>query len=595
MCLASCNDYDDTGLWNKVNGLEERIAALEEWQKTTDNNLNALQTLVNTMDYITSVAPIMQANDTIGYTINFYQSTPISIYNGTTSQIGITQDEAGNWLWTLDGEILTTPDGTPIPANGQDAAAPQLSTGKALQDSGIKTDAQGNAITADIAYLSVDGGETWYRVTGEKGDKGEQGDKGNTGSRGPAGADGDSFFKDVTVNDDDAVFTLANGTTFSIPLYTGIKLNFTQSSISLVYGDTETVPFTAEGSGSFTTDNLFTVAPYGWKAEVALPTRAVPSTDFILNVTAPDTDSEGEILVMLDNGQGNTTIGRLKVTAVKYVIDETTLTAGGLQVGGDLATIIGSRTDLTSVTVKGGTLDATDWEAIKKSKSSLVTIDLEGANYTGDDKDNWVYKGDYSNNQKLTTIKLPQGITDLGEYAFHGCSALTTVTLPEGLKSIGKSAFGQCSALKSIDLPETLTSIGDEAFQYSSLNTVTLPDKVTSIGDAAFLGCIGLESITLPEGLTSIGGMAFWNCIVLKSITLPETLTSIGNEAFEYCEALTTVICLATTPPALGLNAFYGCNALAAIYVPAESVDTYEAATYWSGYASIIQAIPATL
>ena len=125
MCLASCNDYDDTGLWNKVNGLEERIAALEEWQKTTDNNLNALQTLVNTMDYITSVAPIMQANDTIGYTINFYQSTPISIYNGTTSQIGITQDEAGNWLWTLDGEILTTPDGTPIPANGQDAAAPQ--------------------------------------------------------------------------------------------------------------------------------------------------------------------------------------------------------------------------------------------------------------------------------------------------------------------------------------------------------------------------------------------------------------------------------------------------------------------------------------
>ena len=595
MCLASCDDYDDTGLWNKVNGLEERIAALEEWQKTTDNNLNALQTLVNTMDYITSVAPIMQAGDTIGYTINFHQSNPLSIYNGTTSQIGITQDEEGNWLWTLDGEVLTTPDGTPIPANGQDAAAPQLSTGKALQDEGIKTDAQGNAITADIAYLSVDGGETWYRVTGEKGDKGEQGDKGNTGSTGatgPAGADGDSFFKNVTVNDDNAVFTLANGTTFSIPLYTGIKLNFTQSSISLVYGDTQAVPFTAEGSGSFTTDNLFTVAPYGWKAEVAPTTRAVPSTDFILNVTAPDTDSEGEILVMLDNGQGNTTIGRLKVTAVKYVIDETTLTAGGLQVGSELATIIDSRTDLTSVTVKGGTLDATDWEAIKKSKSSLVTIDLEGANYTGDDKDNWVYKGDYSNNQKLTTIKLPQGITDLGEYAFHGCSALTTVTLPEGLKSIGKSAFGQCSALKSIDLPETLTSIGDEAFQYSGLNTVTLPDKVTSIGDAAFFGCIGLESITLPEGLTSIGRMAFWNCIVLKSITLPGKLTTIGNYAFEYCEALTTVICKSTNAPMPGAEVFKNCNNLKAIYVPASSVETYKAAEGWRDYAGKIQAIP---
>ena len=74
--FTSCDDYDDTELWNKVNGLEERIAALEEWQKTTDNNLNALQTLINTMDYITSVAPIMQANDTIGYTINFHQSNP---------------------------------------------------------------------------------------------------------------------------------------------------------------------------------------------------------------------------------------------------------------------------------------------------------------------------------------------------------------------------------------------------------------------------------------------------------------------------------------------------------------------------------------
>ena len=235
MCLASCDDYDDTELWNKVNGLEERIAALEEWQKTTDNNLNALQTLINTMDYITSVAPIMQANDTIGYTINFHQSTPISIYNGTTSQIGITQDEEGNWLWTLDGEILTTPDGTPIPANGQDAAAPQLSTGKALQDEGIKTDAAGDAIIADIAYLSVDEGETWYRVTGEKG---EQGDKGNTGSTGatgpagPAGANGDSFFEDVEIVGNNVIFTLADGTTFTIAKYNG-ALTFMQNGKAL--------------------------------------------------------------------------------------------------------------------------------------------------------------------------------------------------------------------------------------------------------------------------------------------------------------------------------------------------------------------------
>ena len=47
--LSSCK-YDDTDLWNAVNDQEERIAALEEWQQTTNNNLTALQTWINTMD-----------------------------------------------------------------------------------------------------------------------------------------------------------------------------------------------------------------------------------------------------------------------------------------------------------------------------------------------------------------------------------------------------------------------------------------------------------------------------------------------------------------------------------------------------------------
>ena len=295
MCLASCDDYDDTELWNKVNGLEERIAALEEWQKTTDNNLNALQTLINTMDYITSVAPIMQANDTIGYTINFHQSTPISIYNGTTSQIGITQDEEGNWLWTLDGEILTTPDGTPIPANGQDAAAPQLSTGKALQDEGIKTDAAGDAIIADIAYLSVDEGETWYRVTGEKGDKGEQGDKGNTGSRGPAGADGDSFFEDVEIVGNNVIFTLADGTTFTIAKYNG-ALTFMQNGKAL---DLTTTIDLADGALTYAPSDAEVSARIidgeGWSASAANGT---------ITVTPASMGEEATLeITLLENGR----------------------------------------------------------------------------------------------------------------------------------------------------------------------------------------------------------------------------------------------------------------------------------------------------
>ena len=60
--FSSCgDDYDDTDLWNKVNDHEERLAALEQWQAETNNNIAALQTLLNTTDYITSVTPSWKA------------------------------------------------------------------------------------------------------------------------------------------------------------------------------------------------------------------------------------------------------------------------------------------------------------------------------------------------------------------------------------------------------------------------------------------------------------------------------------------------------------------------------------------------------
>lgn len=207
--FASC-EYDDTDLWNKLNNQEERLAALEKWQKATNNNITALQELISTTDYITSVSPILQGKDTIGYSIAFQNSDPISIYHGTTSQIGVSQGEDGNWYWTIDGEILKDSLGNPIFANGKDAPAPQMSTGQQLKDKQITTDAEGHAVVTDAVYLSVDEGKKWYRVSGKKGD---------TGATGPTGSSGDSFFQNVTIKDDHVLFTLKDGSTFKVPKY----------------------------------------------------------------------------------------------------------------------------------------------------------------------------------------------------------------------------------------------------------------------------------------------------------------------------------------------------------------------------------------
>ena len=538
LTLAACK-YDDSELWEQVNQNTEelaaqaaRIAALEAWQAETNTNIQALQTLLSTTDYITAVTPVVKDGVEVGFTISFLNTPAITIYHGTkgdkgdkgdTPQIGAAQAEDGNWYWTLNGELLTDTDGNPIQANGtqgeqgdqgpagDDAPLPQLATGKKLNEQQITTDSQNKDIEPDAIYLSVDGGKTWTRVSGEQGD---------TGSTGPTGPQGDSFFKGIdTKNADYILFTLADGSTFQVPRYTGIGLTFDVPGVSLPYGQTATIQCTAKGSAEFTTDNLFIVAPAGWKADIAL-TRAA-NTGFTLTVTAPDTDSEGEILVMLDNKKGSTTIGRIPVKTAGGIVDGTSLKAGGLSAG-DLADLIGSRTDLTSITVTSGEINDDDWAAVK-SQGSLTDLDLAGATYTGTNAANIVYTGHLGGNSILQTLKLPQG--------------------------------------------------------------------VTGIGDKSFTDFKALKSVVLPDGLTSIESYAFLYCSALTSITLPASLTSIGFRAFRYCGSLKTVTCLAATPPGLGTEAFGNCDALTEIQVPAESVDDYKAAQYWNYYADIIVTI----
>ena len=639
LALTAC-EYDDSALWEQVNQNTERIAALEAWQVETNTNIQSLQTLLNTADYITAVTPVMENEVEVGYTISFLNSDPITIYHGkngtagSTPEIGVTQAEDGNWYWTLNGDLLTGENDKPIQANGDSAPVPQLKTGDSLTN--VTHDTAGDAIKPEAIYLSVDEGETWTRVSG---------------------TDGDSFFSKVNTDDPTCVtFTMADGTTFSVPRYTGIKLTFDTEAVHLGYGGTLPVNFTAEGSDQFTTDNLFIIAPDGWKAEVTLPTRA--ATKFILNVTAPaDAASgaaEGEILVMLDNQQGNTTIGRIKVDCKSTNLVMNNVSAGGL------ATAIGNRTNLTSITVTSGTLKDTDWAAVVKNNATLLYLDLKGATYEGTDKDNLSYSrnvvvplltvqlpqgitalGEYAFSNctaltsitlpkelttigndafrdctSLTSIDLPDGLESIGNYAFMNCTSLTSITLPEGLKSIEMYTFHKCTALKSITLPKELTTIGDYAFRdCTSLTSIDLPDELTSIGFMAFMGCSVLTSIDLPDKVTTIGGYAFnscsalesidlpdgvksiekatfYKCTSLTSITLPEGLTSIGDNAFQSCTSLTTVTCQATGVPNLGVDAFMDCSELANIYVPAGSVDGYKAATGWSDYKNIIQAIP---
>ena len=595
LTLAACK-YDDSVLWEQVNQNTEelaaqaaRIAALEAWQAETNTNIQALQTLLSTTDYITAVTPVVKDGVEVGFTISFLNTPAITIYHGTkgdkgdkgdTPQIGAAQGDDGNWYWTLNGEFLTDTDGNPIRANGtqgeqgpagDDAPLPQLATGTKLTEQGVNTDTQNEDIEPDAIYLSVDGGQTWTRVSGEKG---EQGDTGATGPK------GDSFFKGIdTTHADYVIFKLANnGGTFQVPRYTGISLTFDVPGVSLPYGQTAKIQCIVTGIDNPTADDLYLITvPDGWKASI--------SVNLILTVTAPaDITSgaaTGEILVMLDNKKGSTTIGRIKVNCNNtYLYFDHVYT-------GKLAELIGNSTNLTAITVTSGEINDKDWEAINRNKDALTDLDLAGTTYTGGNAANLVYSGI---NSPLQNAKLPQGVTGLGERAFSNCKSLKSILLPASLTSIGDYAFSECKALTSINIPDGVTSIGGYAFYLCySLPSIDIPDGLTNIGYATFSNCSSLTSIDFPAVLKTIDDYAFYNCFLLKSIEIPSGVTSIGVGAFGDCNSLSTVTFLGETPPVHTDNVFYECTALSDIYVPAGSVDAYKET--WSEYADKISAI----
>ena len=155
----------------------------------------------------------------------------------------------------------------------------------------------------------------------------------------------------------------------------------------------------------------------------------------------------------------------------------------------------------------------------------------------------------YSNNQSpvywntnVKKVVIEDGVTSIGNEAFHLCRNLISITIPKTLKSIGNNAFYDCTSLTSVTIPGNVESIGESAFYYcDNLTDVTLQDGVKSIGDAAFIWCNNLTNIVLPNSITSIGDWAFKDCTSLTSIKIPDSVTSIGNDAFKNCSSLKTI------------------------------------------------------
>ena len=141
-----------------------------------------------------------------------------------------------------------------------------------------------------------------------------------------------------------------------------------------------------------------------------------------------------------------------------------------------------------------------------------------------------------------------------------------------------------------------VTRIGHGAFMYCpNLMHIDLPTSIKSIGKGAFHNCRYLSSITLNEGLESIEQQAFWGCPTLKEVSLPSTLKSLKQKVFLDSKALSKVICKALVPPSVEKDLLTGTgnyNASiipnATLYVPAQSLITYQNTYPWNTFGQIL-------
>lgn len=214
--------------------------AFEELQTKVNEinaNLVALQAIVEALqnnDYVTSITPITENRIEIGYVINFSKSLPVTIYHGKDGTdgadgkdgadgangkdgldgddgqdgedghsplISVKQDEDGVYYWTLDGEWLTDESGNRIPTTGKDGADGE--NGAPGQDGN-------DGVTPQ---LKIEDGCWWLKTTGEWQKLGQaKGDKGVCS------------FANVSVTEWAVVFTLHDGTVFTVPRYSAFDM-----------------------------------------------------------------------------------------------------------------------------------------------------------------------------------------------------------------------------------------------------------------------------------------------------------------------------------------------------------------------------------
>ena len=186
--------------------------------------------------------------------------------------------------------------------------------------------------------------------------------------------------------------------------------------------------------------------------------------------------------------------------------------------------------------------------------------------------------------KSLSNINIPQSVQSIGDLAFASCSSLTSVSIPEGITGISDCAFSLCLSLREVHFPKSLTSIGEGAFQDCAIDSLDFPASLVSIGENAFSRLLNLKELFIPDEVRQIKSRAFEGCTALQKVQFGRKVSMIDTDAFKGDNRLTEITCNAVVPPLAQSSAFSGVPDTAILIVPSQSIEEYTADEVWGRF-----------
>ena len=178
-------------------------------------------------------------------------------------------------------------------------------------------------------------------------------------------------------------------------------------------------------------------------------------------------------------------------------------------------------------------------------------------------------------------------VTGIAANAFRNANNLQSVSIPKTVTSIGEAAFYGATGLAEISVDAANTA-------FCSVDDVLMNKAQTTI--LAYAPGKADSEFTTPATVTTIGMGAFAGSKNLKELTFSENVASIGEGAFANCTAITAINSEAVTPPVCAIvgkgtaseeTPFDGITKTIPVYVPAGTVEAYNAADGWSYFDNI--------